>query len=88
MMRKRSIFIVFLILILGAVLGSVMGEVIGLVLPEGVVKQVFIKGLKFEIGPITVDLVMFTFTIGFSLKLNFISVLGIGISAYLLKWYR
>jgi len=73
---------------LGVILGSVIGEVIGLVLPEGnVIKQLFTSGKEFIVGPFYCDLIVFTFTIGFSLKVNLISILGIVAVALLLRLY-
>ena len=46
MKQKKSVGAVFLILILGALVGTVFGEVIGLILPEGVVKQFFLKSIE------------------------------------------
>jgi len=38
------------------------------------------------LGPGTLNLVVFTFTLGFSFKINVISVLGVVIIAYFLRW--
>ncbi|MCD6379120.1 DUF4321 domain-containing protein [bacterium] len=85
---KRRIGLVALVFFLGVVLGSVVGEVIGILLPDGsVIQQLFVSGSEFHVGPIFCDLVVFTFTIGFSLKVNLISVLGIIVVAFLLRLY-
>jgi len=79
---------VALVFFLGVVLGSVVGEVIGLLLPEGeVLRDLFVKGREFQVGPVFIDLIVFTFSVGFSLKVNLVSVLGIVIVAFLLRWY-
>ncbi len=85
--RKKSLGFIILILVIGALIGSALGEVIGLVLPDGVVKQAFIKSVTGTAGPATIDLLLFTFTIGFAIKLNVIGVVGIIIAAYLVRWY-
>jgi hypothetical protein len=80
--------IVALVFFLGVVLGSVVGEVIGLILPDdNVIRKLFVSGKEFVVGPITVDLIVFGFTIGFSLKVNLVSVLGIVLVAFLLRLY-
>jgi hypothetical protein len=85
---KRRIGLVALIFFLGVVLGSVVGEVIGILLPDGsVIQQLFVSGSEFHVGPVFCDLIVFTFTIGFSLKVNLISVLGIIVVAFLLRLY-
>jgi len=77
-----------LVFFLGVVLGSVVGEVIGLLLPEGnVLRELFVSGKEFRVGPAHLDMVVFSFTIGFTLKVNLVSVLGIIIVAFMLRIY-
>lgn len=88
MPAKRRIGMVALVFFLGVVLGSVVGELIGLLLPEGnVIRELFVSGKEFKVGPADIDLIVFTFTIGFSLKVNLVSVLGIIVVAFLLRMY-
>lgn len=88
MPAKRRIGIVFLVFFLGVILGGVAGELIGLLLPEGnVMRELFVSGREFHVGPVYCDLIVFTFTIGFSLKVNLVSVLGIILVAFLLRLY-
>ena len=68
--------------------GTVLGEVIGIMLPEGkVIRSVFVTSTEFHAGPFHIDLVVFSFTLGFSLRVNLMSVVGIFIVAVLLRWY-
>jgi hypothetical protein len=77
-----------LVFFLGVILGSVVGELIGLLLPEdNIIRTLFVSGAEFQVGPFFCDLIVFTFTIGFSLKVNLISVLGIVLVAFLLRLY-
>lgn len=86
--RRRRIAIVALILFLGIVVGTVTGEVIGLLLPEGkVIRDVFVTPTDFHVGPLHLDLVVFSFTFGFSLRVNLMSVVGVFIVSILLRWY-
>ena len=79
---------VALILFLGIIVGTVVGEVIGLVLPEGkVIRDVFVNATDFHVGPIHIDLIVFSFTFGFSLKVNLMSAVGIFVVALILRWY-
>ncbi len=87
MRRRLSIGWVLLAVILGAVMGSALGEVIGLVLPEGVVKQFFLRAATFGINPTTINLVIITLTLGFTFKLNIIGFIGIILAAYIFRWY-
>ena len=86
--RRRPIALIALILFLGIVVGTVVGEVIGLVLPEGkVIRDVFVGATDFHVGPVHIDLVVFSFTLGFSLRVNLMSVVGVFVVSLLLRWY-
>lgn len=85
-MRRKSLGFIIFIIVLGALVGSALGEVLGLILPTGVVKDFFLKSATASIGPGTLDIILLTFTIGFSLKLNITGVIGIVIAAYALRW--
>jgi len=86
--RRRALGIVALVLFLGVVVGTVTGEVIGLLLPEGrVIRDVFVNSTDFHVGPLHLDLVVFSFTFGFSLRVNLMSAVGIFAVALVLRWY-
>ena len=86
--RRRPLAIVALILFLGVIVGTVVGEVIGLLLPEGkVIRDVFVNSTDLRVGPLHADLVVFSFTFGFSLRVNLMSALGIFVVALMLRWY-
>lgn len=87
MKKKKSVGAVLLILILGALIGTTFGEVIGLVLPNGVVRDFFIKSIAPGFSPVTLDLIVFRITFGLTIRLNIISILGIALAAYILRWY-
>ncbi len=85
-MSKKNVWTIILIIFLGALIGSALGELIAYLIPAGVVKEFFLKAAVAHFGPATLNLVILTFTIGFSFKLNVIGIIGIMIAAYLLKW--
>ena len=86
--RRRPFAVVALVLFLGIVVGTVTGEVIGLLLPEGkVIRDVFVNSTDFHVGPVHLDLVVFSFTLGFSLRVNLMSVVGVFVVSVLLRWY-
>ena len=87
-MRERSISFIILILFLGAIIGTALGELIGFLLPEGVVEQFFLRSALFGFEPFNVNLGVFTFTLGFTFRLNIIGIIGIAFTAYILRWYR
>lgn len=85
---KRGIGLIAVVFLLGAMGGTLVGELLGLVLPEGVVRDSFLQSVEAKVGPATLDAVMFTVTVGFSYKINAISIIGIGVAYYFLRWFR
>lgn len=85
---KRRLGLVALVFFLGVVLGSIVGEMINYILPESnVIRQLFVSGPYFHVGPLYCNLIVFTFTLWFTLKINLVSVLGIAVVAFLLRLY-
>jgi hypothetical protein len=70
------------------IIGSLFGELLGLILPEGVVHAFFLTKTEIGLGPVTLNLAVATFTIGFTLKINVIGVLGMLFAAYYFRWFR
>ena len=85
--RQKSLPMLIFMVILGAIVGTAVGEAIGLILPDGVVKEFFLRSVETAVGPATFDLVALTFTIGFSIKVNLMAVLGVVFATYLFRWY-
>ena len=86
-MRRISFRLLMLYIVLGAVIGSLIGELAEF-LPEGVVKEFFLKSVTAGFDPTTVTLKILTFTIGFTISLNVSGVIGVAIAVYMLRWYR
>ena len=86
MNRKRRIAYYLTILVLGGLIGSALGEGLALVLPEGVVKQFFLKAGHLSLGPGTLDLSILQITFGFAINFNVIGVIGVFLVAYFLRW--
>lgn len=77
-----------LILLGGALLGSALGDLVGYLLPSGVVHDFFTRAVTPGINPpVTINLLVMTLTVGLTLKINIISLLGVALMAYLLKWF-
>lgn len=86
--QKRSIAVIFLVLIIGAAVGTILGDVLGMILPEGVVKQFFLQSVSWGISPVTFDVIVMTITIGLRIKFNISSVLGLAAAYYFLRYFR
>lgn len=86
--RRRRLAVVALILFLGIITGTVIGDVIGVLIPHGkVIRDVFVNSTDFHVGPLHLDLVVFSLTLGFSLRVNLMSVIGVFIVSLMLRWY-
>lgn len=99
MTRKNGIGRLIVFIILGLLIGGILGECLGLVFgslgelmnaggQNNIVRNLFVSHF-FEIGsgnPITIDLYMVKFVLGFGFKLNIVSLIGLGISLYIWKW--
>jgi hypothetical protein len=86
--RRRSLAVVALIMFLGIVVGTVVGQAIGLLFPEGkLIRDVFVNSTDFHVGPLHLDLVVLSFTFGFSLRVNLMSAVGVFLVALVLRWF-
>lgn len=86
-MATHSFGRVVLVIILGAMIGTLFGMLIGLVLPDGVVREFFLKQASFKVGPADLDVGLFAITLGFKITLNIVGLLGVSLAIYLLRWY-
>jgi len=83
---KKSGRYLLLFIFIGGLLGSVLGEILQIVSPQGVVQSIFGEALSLGLDPpVTVNLVLFKFTLGFLVEINLLSVLGMLLGAYLYK---
>ena len=85
-MKRKSWIYYIVILFAGALIGSALGEVFSYILPPGVVQDFFLRSATASFGPAKLDIVILTFTIGFSIKINITAVIGVLIAAYALRW--
>ncbi|RMD51999.1 MAG: DUF4321 domain-containing protein [Nitrospirae bacterium] len=76
-----------IVISVGALLGHVLGEAIGTVVRHNsLFYKLFIEGINPGIKPpATLDLKLITLTLGFTLRLNMVSVIGVVISLLLFR---
>lgn len=86
--QKRSLGLIFIVLLFGAVIGTILGDLLALLLPEGVVKQFFLQSVSLGISPVTLDFIIGTVTFGLRVKFNISSVLGLAVAYYFLRYFR
>lgn len=86
MRSRRSIAFIILVLFVGAAIGTLFGELMGGILPEGVVRDFFVKSWEPALEPATLKLFLLDVTFGLKLRINGAGVIGIAVAIYLLRW--
>ena len=95
-LKDRNIWTLVLVVIVGLLIGSYLGILIGL-MPGGnnVVKTFFTYNfISFGVGDfvnnktLLIDLAAIKFQLGFQMKVNLLSLVGVGVSLYLFRWYK
>ena len=89
--QKRSISFIFLVLLFGVIAGSMLSQFIGVFLPEGVVKDFFLtsNSIGWGINPNNwIDLFVIRIKTGFFVDISVVSILGMGISWYFLRYFK
>ncbi len=85
---RKSPWLLLLFILLGGLLGSTLGEVLVLIAPQGTIQKIFSTAIQPGIDPpLTLDLVLFKLTFGFSLSMNLLTFLGMLLGAYLYKQF-
>ena len=89
--RKRSVSFIFLILFFGVILGSILSQLISTVFPEGVVKDFFLTStsIGWGIRPDNwIDFIVIRFKTGLFVDISVVSILGLGIAWYFLRYFK
>ncbi len=83
--QKTGKMLLFFIL-LGGISGGVLSEILRRMSSAPFVHDIFIKGFKIGINPpLSVDLYLFSFTLGFSIQMNLLTLLGVILGIYTYK---
>ena len=84
---RKSPWVLLLFLLIGGLLGGILGEVLQVMAPKGgTIQAFFITAVTPGISPpLTIDLILLKLTLGFSLKISLLSVLGMFLGIYLFK---
>ena len=85
-LHRKSFKTIVLAILLGIAVGTLLGDLLGIVLLDGIPRDVLTYSRSFTLEPFTVNLLVVSFTLGFSLTFNLLSVLGIFVMIQLLKW--
>ena len=83
---KKSPLILIVFILIGGLLGGVLGEILRVMAPHGTIQSIFATSYVLGITePLTIDLVLIKFTIGFLTKINLLSLIGMFLGIYLYK---
>lgn len=83
---KKSPWVLLMFIMVGGLLGGILGEILRVMAPGGMIQGFFSTAITPGIHPpLTVDLILLKFTVGFVLKMNLLSFLGIFLGIYLYK---
>ena len=77
-----------LIIICGALISSSLGLIIAYIIPDGVVKDFFLLSKLIGWDPFFVDLFIIDFTLGLHINISVLSILGMFISWYFLRYFK
>ena len=102
MERNRNFAWTVFFVVLGLILGGVLGESLGYLLgkigemsgggADNPIRNFFVKALEIDLGyndgGWALDLYLFKVRLGFGFKFNVVSLVGMGVALYMLKWWR
>ena len=90
-MKAKSYKFIFLVLFLGSILGTIISLFIGNLIPDGTVKDFFLltKSLGFGASENNwLELGFMRVKMGLFFEISVVSILGIFISWYLLRYFK
>ena len=83
---RKSPWVLIVFVLIGGLLGGILGEILHVMAPQGTIQSIFSTNFMPGINPpLTVDLVLVKLVLGFSLKINILSILGMIVGIYLYK---
>lgn len=95
-MRGRELTFLVVGIVMAAVAGALVGDIVGSFLPEGTIKTLFEKSIEIGVGrsvgmqqvePLSINLYALTFVLGFTVRINFVSVLFVLLLLIYFRWW-
>ena len=88
--NRRSIIIIFFILFFGCIIGTALSQLFAAILPEGVVRDFLLNFTSIGWGNSNewIDLNVIKFKTGFYIDVSALSLIGMSISWYFLRYFR
>ena len=85
MSAPRGLGLILLVVVVGLVVGSLLGELLGTLL-RGWLQEVLTRGPTIGLTtPATLDFRFLSLTLGFSLKVNLVGLIGVVLAAVALR---
>ena len=88
MRKPNNYFFVLLVIICGALISSSLGLVISYILPVGVVRDFFLLSKMIGWDPLIIDLFVINLSVGLYINISVLSILGMFISWYFLRYFK
>ena len=83
---RKSYGVLLIFVLIGGLLGGVLGEILRIMAPQGTIQSIFATNFTLGITePLTIDLVLVKLILGFALKINLLSLVGMFLGIYLYK---
>ncbi len=95
-MKRQELTFLIVGMILAAAAGGLIGDLGGSFLPDGAIKTLFQKSVEIGIGrtvdtapvePLSLNLYAITLVLGFTLRINFVSVLFVLLLFVYFRWW-
>ena len=83
---RKSPWLLLACVLIGGLFGGLLGEILTAVAPPGVIQNIFSQALHPGLSPpVTIDLWLLKFTIGFTIKMNLLTFIGIIFGVFVYK---
>jgi uncharacterized protein DUF4321 len=83
---RKSPWLLLLCVLIGGLFGGLLGEILTAVAPPGIIQNIFSQALHPGLSPpVTIDLWLLKFTIGFTVKMNLLTFIGMIFGVFVYK---
>ncbi|MBI45065.1 MAG: hypothetical protein CMG66_02735 [Candidatus Marinimicrobia bacterium] len=90
-MQKKNLYFILLVIFIGCIMGTALSMFVSLVIPDGVVKDFFILSKSFGFGQNANNWLVLgplRLKMGLFFDVSILSILGIFISWYILRYFK
>ena len=90
-MQKKNLFFILIVVFIGCIMGTALSMFVSLMIPDGVVKDFFILSHSFGFGHSPnnwINLGPLRFKLGLFFDVSILSIIGIFVSWYILRYFK